>query len=321
MNRVRISDGQVYAFAPNLRPVAAFGPGEVFEVECQDSCGGQIRTEADLLSKIDLDHVNGATGPIEIIGARPGDTLRVKILDLKIGKEGYVGIEPKLGVLGNRVAMGRTRIVPVRGGLARFAPDLLLPIQPHIGTIGVATAGQTFSTFYPGEHGGNLDTREIRKGNTLYLPVFQLGAMLAVGDVHALMADGEVCVTGIEIDGVARLQADVVPELTLKRPLVETRDAWITLASAPDLDEAAGIATSDAVDLVAQGRGMDWEDAYMLASLVCDLRISQDVDPYRTCKMIIPKRYVPRLPGMAVPASSKGGGRPRRRAPRRRSRK
>ncbi len=315
MDRVRVADGQIFAFSPNLQPVAAFGPGEVFEVECQDSCGGQIRSEADLLSKVDLDRVNGATGPIEILGARPADTLRVDVLDIRVDKEGYVGIEPKLGVLGDRVAQARTRILPLRGGFATFSKGLRLAIAPHIGTIGVATAGQTFSTFYPGEHGGNLDTREIRAGSALYLPVFQLGALLAVGDLHALMADGEVCVTGIEIGGTVRLQADVVPELGLQRPLVETREAWIALASAPDLDEAARVATADAVDLLSRGLGLSWEDAYMLASLTCDLRISQDVDPYRTCKMIIPKKVLRRLPGM--PESERPRARGRARKPRR----
>ncbi len=317
MNRVRVADGQIFSFTTNLQPVAVFPPGETFEVECQDSCGGQIRTEADLLSKIDLDHVNGATGPIEIVGARRGDTLRVRILDLQVGTVGYVGIEPKLGVLGDRVTQAKTRILPLRGGYAHFSKEVKLPVQPHIGTIGVATAGPSFSTFYPGDHGGNLDTREIRKGSTLYLPVFQPGAMLALGDVHALMADGEVCVTGIEIDGTARLRADVLPELGLHRPLVETREAWIALASAPDLDEAAKIATADAVDLIARGRGMAWEDAYMLASLVCDLRISQDVDPYRTCKMVIPKAYLPRLPGLPVPERTRPARRPPSRGRRR----
>lgn len=307
MQRVCISDGQIFAFTSDLRPVATFGPKEIFEVECQVSCGGQIRSEADLLSKVDLDHVNGATGPIEILGARPGDALRVRILDVKVGKEGYVGIEPKLGVLGDRVANGKTRMVPIRGGFARFDKDLRIPIRPHIGTIGVATAGATYSTFYPGDHGGNLDTREIRAGSTVYLPVFQAGALLALGDIHAVMADGEVCVTGVEIGGTVRLQTEVLPALGLLRPVVETRDAWLALASAPDLDEAARIATADAVDFLARGRGMSWEDAYMLASLVCDLRISQDVDPYRTCKMVIPKKYLPRLPGSAAAAPS---GRP-----------
>lgn len=312
MRRVAYQEGQIFAFGPNLQPVASMDPGETIEVACQDSCGGQIRSEADLLSKIDLDHVNGATGPIEIRGAQPGDALRIKILGLRVGKVGYMGLEPNLGVLGDRVSAAKTRIIPVRNGFARFSEDLRLPVRPHIGTIGVATAGPTVSTFYPGDHGGNLDTREIRAGSTLYLPVFRPGAMLALGDVHALMADGEVCVTGIEIGGSATLRVDVLPGLGLKRPLVETRDAWIALASAPDLDEAAKVATADAVDLLARGRGMPWEDAYMLASVAVDLRISQDVDPWRTCKMVIPKRILPRVPGIPT-------RRPRTRGKRRRA--
>ncbi len=313
MQRISYALGQIFAFAPDLEAKASVRPGETFEVERQDSCGGQIRSEADLLSKVDLDHVNGATGPIEVAGAAPGDTLRVSILGLKVGPVGYVGIEPKLGALGDRVGAAKTRILPVRNGVARFSEDVRLPVAPHIGTIGVATARERLSTFYPGDHGGNLDTREIRAGNTLYLPVFQPGAMLALGDVHALMADGEVCVTGIEIDGVARLRVHLFQGLDLKRPVVETQDAWYALASAPDLDEAARLATADAVDLLARGRGLAWEDAYMLASLVCDLRISQDVDPNRTCKVVIPKRYLARLPGMPGPAPPR---RPRRRAAR-----
>ncbi len=305
MRRVSYKQGQIFSFSPDLKPVAAINPGETIEVLCQDSCGEQIHTEADLLTKIDLDHVNGATGPIEVRGARPGDALRVRILDIRVAKEGYVGIEPKLGVLGDRVAEPKTKIIPIRNGVASFSKDVRIPIRPHIGTIGVATAGPNLSTFYPHDHGGNLDTKETTKGNAVYLPVFQPGAMLALGDIHAIMADGEVCVTGIEIMGTVRLKADLVPGLGLKRPVVETRDAWMALGSAETLDEAAKIATADGVDLLARGRGMAWEEAYMLASLVADLRISQDVDPYRTCKLVIPKTYLPRLPGMAVTGPSR----------------
>ncbi len=314
MQRISYRDGQIFAFASDLKARASVRPGEAFEVECEDSCGGQIRTETDLLSKIDFNHVNGATGPIEVVGAQPGDALRVSVLALKVGPVGYMGIEPKDGVLGDRVSQPKTRILPIRNGVARFSEDVRLPIAPHIGTIGVATAGESLPTLYPGDHGGNLDTREIRTGNTLYLPVFQPGGMLALGDVHALMADGEVCMTGIEIDCVARLRVDILKGLGLKRPVVETREAWYVLASAPDLDEAARLATSDGVELLARGRGMSWEDAYMLASLVADLRISQDVDPNRTCKLVIPKRYLPRLPGMTVPHQRpRVAPRPRRR--------
>src|SRR5947208_3100610 len=137
-------------------------------------------------------------------------------------------------------------------------------------------------TFYPGDHGGNLDTKEITKGNSVYLPVFQPGGQLAMGDLHALMADGEVCVTGIEIAGTVRVQADVLRGYGLHRPIVETPEAWLTVASAPTLDEAAKLATHDGVAFLARGTQLPWDEAYMLASIACDLRISQDVDPWRT---------------------------------------
>src|SRR5205823_981912 len=93
-----------------------------------------------------------------------------------------------------------------------------------------------WTAFYPGDPGGNLDTKEITKGNSVYLPVFQPGGQLAMGDLHALMADGEVCVTGIEIAGTVRVQADVLWGYGLHRPIVETPEAWLTVASAPTLD-------------------------------------------------------------------------------------
>src|SRR5256885_16972178 len=123
------------------------------------------------------------------------------------------------------------------------------PVHPPVGSIGCAPAAKEWTTFYPGDHGGNLDTKDISRGSSVYLPVFQPGAQLAMGDIHALMADGEVCVTGIEIAGSIRAKVDVLRGLRMNRPLVETSDSWMALASAPTLDEAARFATHDGVQL------------------------------------------------------------------------
>ena len=147
MRRLSYEDGQIFAFGPDLTPMASVEPGETVEVDCEDSCGGQIRTEADLLSKVDLDRVNGATGPIEVRRARPGDVLRVRIRRIQIGDEGYVGIEPTLGVLGDRIPAARTKILPIREGVARFSRSVGIPVRPHVGTIGVAADQTTQSTY------------------------------------------------------------------------------------------------------------------------------------------------------------------------------
>ena len=295
MKQILFKEGVIYAFRPDLTPVATARSGETIEFVCQDSCGGQIRSEKDTLHTLDIDHVNGATGPVQVMGSRPGDVLRVRIRDIRVADEGFQAIEPKYGVLGDEVPEPRTKMIPIRAGVAVFSKKIRLPIRPHVGTIGVAPAKKAWTTFYPGDHGGNLDTKEITKGHAVYLPVFQPGAQLAMGDIHALMADGEVCVTGIEIEGSVRVELEVLRGLKLRRPLVETRDAWFAVASAPTLDEAAKLATQDGVELLARGAQLPWEDAYMLASIACDLRISQDVDPWRTAKLAIPKSLMRRL--------------------------
>src|SRR5213592_2545879 len=273
MRQISFEDGITYVFGPHLEPVATVRSGETVEFVCQDSCGAQIRSEEDTLDHLQMDRVNGATGPVAIEGTHPGDAIRVRIRDIRVAATGFQSIVSSYGVLGQEVRGSRTKMIPIRDGKAVFSKGIRLPIRPHVGTIGVAPASQEWTTFYPGDHGGNLDTKEITKGNSVYLPVFQPGGQLAMGDLHALMADGEVCVTGIEIAGTVRVQADVLRGYGLHRPIVETPEAWLTVASAPTLDEA-----------------------YMLASIACDLRISQDVDPWRTAKLVIPKKLVPRLP-------------------------
>lgn len=295
MRRISFDDGLIYAFGPDLEPIATVRSGEIVEFVCQDACGGQIRSEKDTLDRLDINRVNGATGPVQVMGSRPGDVVRVRIRDIRVAGEGFQSILPRMGVLGGDVPGPRTKMIPVRDGKAVFSKAIRLPIRPHVGTIGLAPAEKEWTTFYPGDHGGNLDTKELTKGNAIYLPVFQPGAQIAMGDIHALMADGEVCVTGIEIGGTVRVRVDVARGLRLRRPLVETPDSWMAVASAPTLDEAATLATRDGVELLARGAQLPWEDAYMLASIACDLRISQAVDPWRTAKLVIPKSLMRRV--------------------------
>lgn len=306
MQRISFQDGLIYSFRPELAPVVTVRSGETVDFVCQDSCGGQIQSERDTLARLDINQVNGATGPARVMGSRPGDTLRVRIRDIRVASEGFQSILPTLGVLGDDVPEARTKMIPIRDGAAVFSRRIRLPIRPHVGTIGVAPREKEWTTFYPGDHGGNLDTKEIERGNAVYLPVFQPGAQLAMGDIHALMADGEVCVTGIEVAGTVRVRIEVLRGITLRRPVVETPEAWMALASAPTLDEAARLATRDGEELLARGADVSWEDAYMLASIACDLRISQDVDPWRTAKLVIPKALMRRLP----PRDSSEGSRP-----------
>ena len=299
MREISFDDGITYIFGPHLAPVATVRSGETVEFVCQDSCGGQIQSEGDTLDQLQMDRVNGATGPVAVAGAQRGDAIRVRIRDIRVGPTGFQSIVSSYGVLGEEVRSPRTKMIPIREGKAVFSKGIRLPIRPHVGTIGVAPASQEWTTFYPGDHGGNLDTKEITKGNSVYLPVFQPGGQLAMGDLHALMADGEVCVTGSVLsEGEQKvialadfLAANLQAEAAEKQLMLEELDVEKRLRMI-----AAKLATHDGVAFLARGADLPWDEAYMLASIACDLRISQDVDPWRTAKLVIPKKLVPRLP-------------------------
>jgi len=169
-----------------------------------------------------------------------------------------------------------------------------VPIEPVIGTIGVATGGETVSTLTPDDHGGNLDTTDVTGGTTVYFPVFQEGAMLAMGDAKAAMADGEMCGTGaeiaVEVDATLSVIED--PAVPLERPVVDTGDAVKTLASAETMEEAVELANGDMLDLLAHHHGFSRTDAYLFSSLVGGLEVSQVVDPQVTARNAVPSEYL-----------------------------
>jgi amidase len=292
---VSYEDGHVYAFSPTMTPVYEAADGEALTVETADSLEGTIQTETDLLDEIP-EEVNAATGPIAVDGAEPGDVLAVEIEAVRVAEEqGRVITAPGFGLLQDHedIEHPATRITPVTDGHVEFE-DTSIPIEPVIGTIGVATADETISTLTPHDHGGNLDTTDVTTGTTAYFPVFQEGAMLAMGDAKAAMADGEMCGTGAEIAVEIDLTVSVVksPSTEIGRPVVETEEAVKTIASAETLEDACGLATRDLIDLLTDQRGLSPTEAYMLSSLVGGLEVSQVVDPLVTVRCAIPSTHL-----------------------------
>jgi amidase len=275
--------------------------GEWIEFRSPDGSGGKIRTASDLWPSVDPDHVNPVLGPIYVEGAMPGDVLAFEIARIDVdAAQGYVLMIPGFGLLRDRYPRAVTKICRVDGGSVRFDDGVTLPLDPCIGTIGVAPAGEGQSTIMPGDHGGNLDTTEIRAGATLYLPVAAPGALFGLGDPKGVMGDGEVCGTGlgvpIRVVGRFRVHAAGARAArgpAIARPLLESSTKWMTIASAPTLEEACKLAAADFIDLMERGRGMSREDAYLLASVAGNLRISQVVDPWMTVRMEVPKAHVP----------------------------
>lgn len=286
------SNRSIYTFAPGNKPAYSVKNGERVIVETMDCFSGLVKTPRKLFEQVPMSLVNPATGPIEIEGLRAGDTLCVSIEKIKLGKIGVTMCSPELGNLCGDVRKSRTKVMKISGNKATFSSDLDLELNPHIGVIGVSPPRGRFPTFHLGDYGGNMDTVEAGEGSRVFLPTFVDGAMLAIGDVHAAMGDGEVCGTGLETSAEITVRLSKTEELELKRPMIETPTEWLSYAAAKTLDEAARLATMDMVRFIQERRGTDFEEAYMLASLVAHLKISQVVDPLMAAKMSISKRYL-----------------------------
>ncbi len=286
------SEHVIYNFNPAMQARWRVRPGEPLEIRCPDGVRGQVQSENDRLPAVDYDRINACVGPIHVEGAEPGDRLIFAIKEIQVPQDwGYVLVIPKFGLLQDRATEPRTKIVAIRDGAAEFN-DLRIPLDPCIGTIGVAPAEGSFNTVIPHDHGGNMDTTDIRAGARVHFPVNQAGAMLALGDPKAVMGDGEVCGTGIGAPINVFAHVELVKGGRLPRPVIETRTEWQTVASAPTLEDACRLATEDMIAILMRVKGFSWTDAYMLISLVGFLRISQVVDPQMTVRLGISRAYL-----------------------------
>jgi amidase len=277
----------IFAFGPGHRFLGPVMPTARVVFETRDCFSNRLQRESDSFLDVGWDNINPATGPLGVEGAEPGDTLVVGVEGITVGARATMIAAPGLGVLGHLVQEHQTRIFPLREQRVRF-DRVDLALEPMVGVIGTQPATGAVPCGTPGVHGGNLDTRVIRAGAVVYLPVFVPGAGLALGDLHALMADGEIIVCGLEVPGEVTVSVDLIKGRCEPGPVVRHGDTWYILASALTLDDAAQQAVEQAVGFVRARTGLDLATAGMLLSLVGQLQVSQVVDPLKTARLAVP---------------------------------
>src|SRR5581483_5345796 len=225
-------------FDRRVPPVARVVPGEVFLVETEDSRGGRTRvpehTTPEYLVAMRKRgyHGNPVTGPIWVEGARPGDLLAIHILEQRCDALGYMGYWPFLFHLEDYFPQPATVLVDIREGQVHFAEDIRIPVRPVIGTIGVAPALEAIACGSMGRHCGNVDVQEIAAGSILYLPVYTEGALLCLGDCHAIQSDGEI--GSVEMRSEVTLRCELLPGCgaSVIWPRIETSDSLVTVGIA-----------------------------------------------------------------------------------------
>jgi acetamidase/formamidase len=290
------------ALAPRLN----IQPGDTVHLECVDASGAQVNPKTTLSEflAIDRQRIHALTGPIYVERAEPGDVLQIDVLKVAHRGWGWSSVIAGLGFLKERFSEPFLFHWKLEGAVSRSLAPAIVPLRPFCGVMGVARAEDgEFITRPPGPFGGNMDVRQLCAGATLYLPVYNSGALFSAGDAHAAQGDGEVCINGIECPADVTLRFRLHKQQRLAAPIVESGvvrgqetggDAWFVVESASDAAGAARAATSRMIDLLVDRWGFTPVHAYLLCSVAMNLHMSQVVnEPMFTVCAEMPKSLLP----------------------------
>lgn len=244
---------------------------------------------------------NPVTGALYVEGAEVGDILKVEIEDIKLRSWGVMRSSPTAGVFHEKYEKREAIIFQVKDNKIYFDDKLILDADPMIGVIGTAPIEKEgIPTTTPGKHGGNMDCKKIVKGSIIYLPVNVKGGLLSMGDIHALMGDGEVFICGLEIAGEITVKVSVLKNIKLPTPFLYSRGKVMSIQSAEDLNKVGDMAAKEMFEFVKEATKQNDVRTGMLMSLLSDMAVCQVVDPLLTVRVGFPlealEKYGYKLP-------------------------
>jgi acetamidase/formamidase len=293
-----------YLWNKSHKPVLNIKPGDRVHFEVNEVSTWQIteKSKVDDLANLDSSKLYPLAGPVYIEGASPGDALIVNVESVKPANWGWTGISPGLGLL-EEFTTPDLYIWNLRGNrkYANFVKHIQVPLNPFCGVLGVAPPEEgSFEVMPPGKHGGNMDIRHLTAGSTVMIPVWTEGALFSTTDVHAGQGDGEVCVSAVECPGDVTISFDIVKNANLSspcyysKPLFGPRDGYFgTTGISPDLMEATRLAVRGMISFLEKNLGITREQAYMLCSVIGELRTHEIVDrPNWVVGMMIPRNLI-----------------------------
>ncbi|KAI0086042.1 Formamidase [Irpex rosettiformis] len=292
------------AWDNSITPVIRIKSGETVHFDCLDASNGQITaaSSAASLTTLVFSALDQVNGPVYVENALPGDTLQVDVLEISTAEWGWTGILNGFGLLADEFSDVALRIWDLReDGFTWFDKEkgIKIPLRPFAGEMGVAPGDDgPHSTIPPYRTGGNIDTKHLTKGTTLYLPVEVEGALFSIGDGHAAQGDGEVCGTAIETMIKATVKLTVIKDKSyVKTPHFFTphvpgdpQGYYCTTGVGPDVHEATRDAVRHMMEVLCADYGLTREEAYMLCSVAGDLRMHEVVDmPNFLIGMMMPR--------------------------------
>jgi acetamidase/formamidase len=284
-----------YTFG-GVPPLARVQPGAALRVWSEDAFNHALRSVDDLSSeKVDLRYVNPQSGPFYVEGAEPGDTLALHLVSLEPARDW--GASAAIPFFGGMTGTDRTvnlqdplpdttwiyQLDRERNTVAFAARHsehrIELPVEPMLGTVGVAPAGnEVRSSLVPERFGGNMDTPQMRAGSTVFLGVNVEGAMFSIGDGHYRQGEGEACGTAVEGAMTTTLIVELVKGRAPTWPRIEDDTHWMTIGSSRPMEDSWRIANAELVHWVGELYGLHPMDGYQLISQVAEVPVANVVD-------------------------------------------
>jgi len=291
-----------YTHSRHNQPTLFVEPGESFAVDTELCSGDWLKDISDRYQPGVGRGPNPSSGCVFVKGAKPGDMLAVRIDSIEPDELGFTGSGPGANPFPDWIRQKEwgvvAKTVRIREGFVEWSDSLRLPVRPMIGMLGTAPACEEFLNSRNGPYGGNLDAQEVAAGATVYLPVYVEGALLHVGDVHAIQGDGEICCGGgIECRSTVQLAVDVLPKPSrMSWPRFGNRTHIGCIACARPAEDAFRLAVQDLIYWLADDYDMDEREAYLLLGQVLEARCTQFVDPLYTYVAKVALQFLPGAP-------------------------
>ncbi|KAF7297415.1 hypothetical protein MIND_00975100 [Mycena indigotica] len=299
------------AWDNSIPPILRVQSGQIVTFDCLDASNGQITPSSTVqtINSLVFSQLDQVNGPIYIDDAKPGDTLQIDVLSVKPAEWGWTACIPGFGLLADEFTEPALKIwklealdkLETSGAFAWFDEQktIKIPLRPFAGEMGVAPGKPgAFSTIPPYATGGNIDTKHLSAGATLFLPVEVEGALFSIGDGHAAQGDGEVCGTAIETPMKVSVRLTVrkdrpytkTPHFKTASSIPNQESYYTTTGVDSDMREATRSAVRSMVDFLVFEHRLSRVEAYMLCSVVGDLRLHEVVDmPNFVVGMMMPQ--------------------------------
>ncbi|PKB80887.1 MAG: hypothetical protein BZY88_07690 [SAR202 cluster bacterium Io17-Chloro-G9] len=284
-------DKRVYVLDPHTSPAITIDSGEELMVETWDAFEGE--RDPAVLNATELK--GGATGPISVNDAQPGDALKIEFLSITPKDGAAHMVMPGRGFLDEDFTQGYATVMQFQDGHAVLPNGVKLPLAPSMGLVATTPTYPQSTASDSGSYGGDIDMKELVEGSALYLPVFVPGGLLCMGDCHALVGDGAVAGTGAECSADSQIRVTVEKGLGITSPRALTPQYFVVLSHGEDLGAAMRQAVRDMVDFLVGEKGMAPYDAYTLLSLAGDVRVSRTFRPISPVKMMLSRQALDQL--------------------------